>query len=1054
MEIPGDINAISNHAADVSSEVHNLERTLNYSPNNCLDWLLYASIYRTWSRMWLHERRQLPVLWCKTDEPELTAAALGQRLLQDGDSVIHMTQNLPVLSVASLDGTENKLGLSALLFLIQQAYMIASVDFDFPAFIIESGIFDRRPDRIKILGAEAATIFARLLKSDPDRKWTLLIHNADSMHKTIASEVGKFLGRLLEPSSQLRVQQFRVVICGGRTSDIPQLARYCAVVDRTTEYLECLSSLQFDNMNVRRNRITSATVGTNHWIWDNPSYLAWKENQSSVVWICGKAGSGKSVLAKTMQEQLLADSQSLKSLVCSWFYSARDGLQLHGQMFKAMLYQLLSQASALFQSMKEVYRSGLCDGDEFSARRWQIGEVQSALRALFENSESRERLILFVLDGVDESNALNVGDDYSRPEALKFLVHLTKNSTLLKIIFLSRPSDDIGRVLRNQLFISIHIVNRPDIVFLIEEGVQMLSRRLDGYESDDEYSPVKGSFSRTSSFSSISKTASIPPEYFQRASSEKQAMLSEIDTYLRKNARGVVLWVTTVLDILQRKCKDAPFVDIASLRSQLDDLPLELTDLYSQITTKLIESFKGDAQTLRKARRALMWVSVSSKYTMQLQDLLEVISYDFSSEAAIKPTVFAGLIGWPSFKKEIEALCGPFIEVIPVLSRSDITQAPEATRWDSLQLPHESVRTFLQQSQDSLALGFSAAEAEKVVREERKAYMQRTLPYLDGLLSSKGEYQTILKRYCEYLDSRPLLCFILTTLELEFQYIMSLEGGKPFLASIINTCIIEKRRFVPSFIPVVQLLKAIGFLNPEWAREDIVFNQFYADDNKKIENLFFAVCESGMLNAANALSSLLAYPRGSLQKLAIIRGMMDAADEAEIDYHFTSFMSLVPNLDHDESDSENQLHCHFNKANSPSSKEVRVEAAISQIIDHGIFDGAAIGLWIALAQLQADSLLHAGIENYRLRSLNLKEKSNTTATYHRTPFTYLRISSHAATRTSSGLLKARPPGDSNLPQLPHLNRPSRRPPPSNDINLPRHGIQKGHLPRSMGGSYY
>ncbi|KAI0419145.1 hypothetical protein F5X98DRAFT_82207 [Xylaria grammica] len=946
--------------------------------------------------MWQHERRHLPVLWCETDDSESTAAALGQRLAQDGDTIIHMTSNLPLLSITSLDGMESKQGISTLLFLIQQAYMLASEDSDFPNFIVESGIFDRRPDKIRMLSAEAATIFARLLKSDPDRKWTLLIHNADSMHKVVASEIGRLLGRLLEPSSQLRVQFFRVVVCGENTSEIPQLARYSAVVDKTTEYLECVASLHFDNMNSRQNRIISATVGTNHWIWDNPSYHAWKNNQSSAVWICGKAGSGKSVLAKTMQEQLLADSQSLNSLICSWFYSARDNLVFHAQMFKAMLYQILSQDSALFQSVKEVYRSGLSDEDGFSTRHWVITDVCRALEAVFNDRTSQERLVLFVLDGVDESNANDVGGDCSRPEALRFLVHLTKKSTPLKIIFLSRPSDDIRRALRRQLFISMHTVNRPDIVFLIEKGIQSLSRLLDGYESDDEYSSTETSYSRSSSVSGISCAPSIQPEYFRNASSDKEAMLSEIDTYLRVNARGVVLWVTTVLKILQSKCRDSLFYDIASMRSQLDDLPLELTELYSQITVKLIESFKGDEQTLRKARRALMWVSVSSKYMMQLQDLLEVISYDFStSQASFKPTVFAGVISWPSFKKEIEALCGPFIEVIPVISRSVTVQAPDATKWDSLQLPHESVRTFLQQSKDSLALGFSASEAESRVREERKAYMQRTLPYLDNLLLSRTRAKK-LQRYCEYLDGRQLLCFILMTLDLELQYMMSLEGGKAYLANIINQYFTRHGAGdTPTFALISNLFKAIGFLDPNWSRDaqEDSSNSSYRHDNNIIQELIFAACYGGMLNASNALSALLAYPRGGMQKLSIIRGMMDAADEVKLEYDTASFTSLVPDIDHHPADSEIQLRCRISKTNPPSSRSVRVAAAVSQIIDHGIFQGADIGLWTTLAQLQADSLLHVGFENYRLRSLDLKEKSGSTTNFHRTPFTSLETRS-------------------------------------------------------------
>lgn len=692
-----------------------------------------------------------------------------------------------------------------------------------------------------------------------------------------------------------------------------------------------------------------------------------------------------------MQERLLADSQAPGSLVCSWFYSARDNLVLHGQMFKALLYQLLSQDSALFQAMKDIYRSGLKDENDPSARRWLTVEISSALEALFNCSALQERPCLLVLDGVDESNTNDVGEDSSRPEALKFLVRLTTNSPLLKAIFLSRPSDDIRRVLKHQLFISMHTVNRPDIIFLIDKGIDTLARQLDGYDSDDDYSPAKTSFSRRSS--SSSRVASIPLEYFQRASDEKKAMLSEIDNYLRKNARGVVLWVTMALDVLQRKCRDEPFCDITSLTLHLENLPLELSELYAQITIKLIESFKDDHRILLKARRALMWVSASSNYTMQLQDLLEVVSYDFSSgDATIKRAVFAGLVGWTSLKREIESLCGPFIEVIPILPRSDIIQAPEATQWDSLQLPHESVRMFLQQSKGSLALGFSAAEAEKVVREERKAYMQRTLPYLEPLLWSRTRDVHKLQHYCEYFESRPLLCFILTTMEFELQHIMSLEGGKDCIANILNAKTSptgSKYSRISSFMSAGRLLAAMDFFKPDWTETDETTEIRNAHDNDNLEKLFFNACRGGMLNAVNALSSLLVSPTG-LQKWSIIIGILGAADDVKMESYTEILKCLVPALDRISVDDDDQLHCSFSEILSPLDKSVRVEAAISQVIDHGILQGAAVGLWTTLAQLQIDLMLQSEIESYQLRSLGLK-KDNRTASYLRSPFTHLRI---------------------------------------------------------------
>jgi len=524
-------------------------------------------------------------------------------------------------------------------------------------------------------------------------------------------------------------------------------------------------------MNIRRNRITSAKIGTNHWIWENESYCAWKKEASSVLWIAGKPGSGKSVLAKTMQERLQEESRSTQVLFCWWYYSARDKLTSHGQMLSALLYQLLSQAPELFESVKSAYKSVLEQCADQTQLIWPLKKLKDAISATIRCGAATDKSSLIIIDGLDEGNFVGAEDDCSRASALQFLLGLTTESMPLKIIFLSRPSHDIDKVLRNKYHvISMHTVNRPDIDFLIKKGLESLEKSLDGYDSDDENPPSASRRTSSLSTSEAMTTDWFPMRYAKNVNTQRQQLLSDVETYLKTHAKGVVLWVTTIIHILKNKCKAELLCDIDLLRAELRHLPLELNDTYTWITADLLHKFKLDPRRLEKSRRVLMWVFMSSEYGLQLQDLLEIISFDFNDVGkANEPTILLKISGWPALKREIENLCGPFVEIIPALSPKDNPIESPPGAWDAIQFPHETVRAFFQ-TNDADDLRFSPAEAERLVREERQKYMKRTLPRLEPLLSMSGLKDEIIPELCEYIDSRPLLCFIILSLKFELQH--------------------------------------------------------------------------------------------------------------------------------------------------------------------------------------------------------------------------------------------------------------------------------------------
>lgn len=74
--------------------------------------------------------------------------------------------------------------------------------------------------------------------------------------------------------------------------------------------LECLESLSFPEINVHKSQVGPAAVGTASWIWTHPVYCSFSAQNSCILWIRGKPGSGKSVLARAIHQQLLSGPEN------------------------------------------------------------------------------------------------------------------------------------------------------------------------------------------------------------------------------------------------------------------------------------------------------------------------------------------------------------------------------------------------------------------------------------------------------------------------------------------------------------------------------------------------------------------------------------------------------------------------------------------------------------------------------------------------------------------------------------------------------------------------
>lgn len=218
------------------------ETFLDPPSEDILDWLLSTSGYRIWSGDRTDISKQKSIIWCQTDNAPPTANALGQLLLQEEDVfLIHVTNNHPSLSeLQQLKALGcSKHAISLLFSVLQQTYALhCQHDYiEFSPFVVESGLFHHKSGATQNMGMRVSRAFAELLKGDPQKGWTIIIHDVDSLHKDAAIEIEKLLARLFGGSPGFNVDRLRVVAIGQDPGKMPQVARHCTVIKGHTEYL-------------------------------------------------------------------------------------------------------------------------------------------------------------------------------------------------------------------------------------------------------------------------------------------------------------------------------------------------------------------------------------------------------------------------------------------------------------------------------------------------------------------------------------------------------------------------------------------------------------------------------------------------------------------------------------------------------------------------------------------------------------------------------------------------------------------------------------------------
>lgn len=627
-------------------------------------------------------------------------------------------------------------------------------------------------------------------------------------------------------------------------------------------------------------------------------------SESGALAIVGKAGCGKSVLAKTIQEGVChhwgqprqsADNRDL--LVSDWFYCRRRGdiFTAYSSLLRNVLSQLLLKRKSLFRYYKLLHRQKL----SARSQTWANEELEQ----IMENITTSGLSILMIFDAIDEAK-----DD----RIVSFVENLvSKSGSSIKAILLSRPTEALEKPFWEAHKFTLQDVNNQDIHIVVQHGLSKLLSIMNGqYEDSERNLPVHGVQTGPIKFkthAALRQTPHASPQPaatpFQSRHLGKSLDLDVLGKSIRERAAGVILWVVLVFDAMFKFAKREPLTTLEGFMSCIAELPRDINALYSQMVMDLTDTMSNPA--LRTARKALIWINTASQFrafTMEeLWDALAAssVELDGSDSGSSRRALIDGRIeiqSWKDFNRILRRLCGSLIEILPLKSATS-TAGPERYRdVDSqtisgkcvVQLMHQTVKDFLKLPEAGV-FQFSETSAQSESLHGCQIFVRSVLPNeIDSIISLPRDrpqdwvfFSANMARYLEELRLFPLClqlfnAFPESTGALKAQLDMKWHGLlPPWLHDIHDLDLIQGWKYDPAELTLTS--SALGLMFQFMSRRSLRIAarnllsilemgstvEFWSRYHDVILNaLAFAVFDLERSRASNDLRSKLLRPGG------------------------------------------------------------------------------------------------------------------------------------------------------------------------------------------------
>ncbi len=278
--------------------------------------------------------------------------------------------------------------------------------------------------------------------------------------------------------------------------------------------------------------------GTGIWLLKSSSFLNWKSEPCSLLWLDAKAGSGKTILSSTVIHDLLENKEIDSSVIYFYFDFQSREKQLVQGLFTSMVTQL-NQNDQTFGVLMAFYNS-----HSRGKSRPTLQDLKGLIRQMIDKSGP----VYIFIDALDECE--------ERKELLESLQELRSwKQDNFHALVTSRRETDIEASLS---------VIATDNISLEESVIQ-----------EDILSFVRHQL-----------------QHDARLSKWPESVRDEIQSVLLEGANGMFRWVECQVDAIRSCMKLGP------LRRTLKSLPKTLDDTYTRILSNIPEDYVEDARRI------------------------------------------------------------------------------------------------------------------------------------------------------------------------------------------------------------------------------------------------------------------------------------------------------------------------------------------------------------------------------------------------------------------------------------------------------------------------
>lgn len=316
-----------------------------------------------------------------------------------------------------------------------------------------------------------------------------------------------------------------------------------------------LESLAFPSMDDRGTMVPTSYGDTFRWLFQQESdynhnrvgFHKWlRADTSSIYWITGKPGSGKSTLMKyitqhpSLGHHLRRWAGRLEPLWAGYYFwdAGSNPLQKsRAGMMMTLLYHLLRKKRSLLPTVarRRWTLYSVLGNTLFTAPPWTWEELYETFSRVAAESGRAFRLALFI-DGLDEFDG--------NPADIIAFVKLLNSQYNVKICVASRPWTEFAEALAQSPSLTMQNLTQRDILDFIHGNLKAC------------------------------------PAFHERRAVSQVATARLIDD-IAKKASGVFLWVALVVRSLVQRLMDGH--SMADLHDILESMPQDMMELYTSI---------------------------------------------------------------------------------------------------------------------------------------------------------------------------------------------------------------------------------------------------------------------------------------------------------------------------------------------------------------------------------------------------------------------------------------------------------------------------------------